>query len=114
MESVEMGLEEAEKGNDLLFHGAPAVIVIYGDTTGSTPLEDAQYASYNITLLAHSLGLGTCYIGYATEAINRVAKIKKSLKIPDDYKIHSVLTLGYPDVAFHALALRKPYNTTWL
>ncbi len=109
IESVEMGLKEAEEGRDILFHGAPALILVHGKPEGSTPLEDAQYASYNSTLLAHALGLGTCYIGYAVESINRSSSIKRYLGIPSGNRIHAVLAAGYPDVTFDRLALRKKY-----
>lgn len=114
LESVEMGIKEAESGRDLLFHGAPAVIILHSNMEGSTPLEDAQYASYNITLLAHSLGLGTCYIGYATESVDRVKKIKVNLGIPEKNKILAVLTIGYPDIEFNNLSLRKNYKINWV
>jgi nitroreductase/ferredoxin len=109
MESVEMALRESDAGRDLLFHSAPALIIVHGGMEGSTPVEDAQYASYNITLLAHALGLGTCYIGYAVESINRSASIKRYLGIPPKNRILAVLALGYPDVPFEKHALRKKY-----
>lgn len=110
IESVELGLKEAEEGKDILFHEAPALIIIHGKNEGSTPLEDAQYASYNITLLAHALGLGTCYIGYAVESINRSSSLKNYLGIPPANRIYAVLAVGYPDVKFDRLALRKRYQ----
>jgi nitroreductase/NAD-dependent dihydropyrimidine dehydrogenase PreA subunit len=108
LESVEMGLKEAEGGMDVLFHGAPALIIVHGKPEGSTPRDDAQYASYNMTLLAHALGLGTCYIGYAVESIGRSSPIKRYLGIPSGNSIHAVLAVGHPDVTFGKLALRKP------
>ncbi len=110
MESVEMALKESEAGNDLLFHGAPALIIIHGKPEGSTPLEDAQFASYNMALLAHAMGLGTCYIGYAVESISRSSSIKARLGIPSGNRIHAVLAAGYPDVTFEKPALRKLYK----
>lgn len=109
MESVEMAIRESDAGNDLLFHSAPALIIVHGGMGGSTPVEDAQYASYNITLLAHTLGLGTCYIGYAVESINRSAVLRRYLGIRSGNRVHAVLALGYPDAGFDRHALRKPY-----
>lgn len=109
-ESVEYGLAEAEKGRDLLFHGAPALIIVHSRMEGSLPVEDAQYASYNITLLAHSLGLGTCFIGYASEVMNREKKIRNATGIPGENRVHAVLALGYPDVTFYRQSLRKEYQ----
>jgi nitroreductase/NAD-dependent dihydropyrimidine dehydrogenase PreA subunit len=111
-ESVQYGLAEAEKGKDLLFHGAPALIVIHSNMEGSLPVEDAQYASYNIALLAHSMGLGTCYIGYASEVMNRDKKMKVRMNIPEAHRVHAVLALGYPDLVFHRQSLRKEYQCT--
>ncbi|MBN2077489.1 MAG: nitroreductase family protein [Spirochaetes bacterium] len=108
MDSVEWALGEAGKGRDLLFHGAPALVIIYGPTIGSTPAEDAQFASYHIALMAHSLGLGTCHIGYAVESINRSRPIRRHLGIPPEERVHAVMTVGHPDIAFLRPALRKP------
>ena len=113
MESVEMALHEAAAGNDLLFHGAPALIIVHGSGEGSTPLEDAQYASYNMTLLAHALGLGTCYIGYAVESINRAAFIKRFLGLPPANRVYAVLAVGWPDVKTLRPALRKKHSVTY-
>jgi nitroreductase len=109
MDSVDMALRESEAGRDLLFHGAPALIIVHSAMAGSTPLEDAQFASYNIALLACALGLGTCYIGYAVESINRSAAIRKHLGVPASNKVHAVLALGHPRDAFERPALRKKY-----
>jgi len=114
IESVKMALQEFKKGNDLLFHGAPSLLIIHGPTEGSTPLEDSVLASYNIVLIAHSIGLGTCYIGYAVESINRSKKIKRDLGIPPGNRVHVVLSIGYPVKKHIRRALRKPYRTNWV
>ncbi len=114
MASVEKGLREAEGGRDLLFHGAPAVIIIHGPREGSTPVEDAQFASYHIALLAHALGLGTCHIGYAVESINRSGRIRRRLGIPDNGRVHAVMTVGHPDIKFERPALRKHFDLRYL
>jgi len=114
LESIEWAIEEAEKGNDLLFHSAPTLIIFHSHMEGSTPLEDAQYASYNCALMAHALGLGTCYIGYAVEILNRMKDIKKFCQIPQNHRVHSVLIAGYPDVTFSHLTLRKNYKINFI
>jgi len=113
MATVEMALEQGEKGRDLLFHGAPALIIVHSSMEGSTPVEDAQFASYNIALLAHALGLGTCHIGYAVDSINRTGRLKGRLGIPAGHRVHSVMTLGYTDTEFTRPALRKPARVHW-
>ncbi len=108
--NVKKGLEEAAQGKDLLFHGATALILVHSDGGGSMPHYDAQYASYNITLLAHALGLGSCYIGYASESINGSVQLRRYLGIPDRHKVYAAVALGHPDVTYCNFPLRKPYR----
>ncbi len=112
--SVELGLEEAEKGRDLLFHGAPALIIVHSNMEGSLPHEDGQYAAYNIALMAHAMGLGTCFIGYASETLNRSRKIKASVNIPQKNRVLAVLAVGYPDVTYQRFAMRKNYRMNFV
>jgi hypothetical protein len=113
-DTVKLALEESEKGIDRLFHGAPCVIIIHGPMDGSTPVEDAAFAAYNICMLAHYMALGTCLIGFAVEAINRSSEIKTSLGIFPDNRIHAVIVLGKPAVKFVHHSLRKGYTVDFL
>lgn len=94
-------------GVDTLFHGAAAAILVGGKKAASSPMEDGLLASQNILLAAHSMGLGSCMIGFAVEAIKRDKQIKKILAIPDDESIYAVIALGYPAEKYQKTALRK-------
>ena len=95
------------EGVDTLFHGAAAAILIGGKKSASTPMEDALLASQNILLAAHSLGLGSCMIGFAVEAIKRDKQIRKVLQVPDDESVYAVIALGYPAEKYQKTGLRK-------
>ena len=112
--TVERAIKQSEAGIDLLFHGAPCLIIVHGPMDGSTPVEDAAYASYNICMLAHFLNLGTCLIGFAVEALNRRPEIKAKLNIDKKDKIHSVIIIGKPDIEFKRHSLRKKYYAKFL
>lgn len=106
--SVKRSLDEwRETGRDRLFHGAPATILIGGRNDASCPMEDALLATQNILLAAHAMGLGTCLIGYAVEALKRDPGINTLLGIPDDEKVYSVIALGYPAVKYQKVTGRK-------
>jgi len=92
---------------DTLFHGAVAAILVGGKKSASSPMEDGLLASQNILLAAHSLGLGSCMIGFAVEAIKRDKQIRKILQIPDDESVYAVIGLGYPAEKYQKTALRK-------
>ena len=107
-QSVKEGLDKWEKdGKDLLFHGAPAAIVVGSKTAASCPGEDALLATENILLAAHVMGLGTCLIGFAIEALSRDRSILRSLGIPNDENAYAVIALGYPHEKYSRIAGRK-------
>jgi nitroreductase/Pyruvate/2-oxoacid:ferredoxin oxidoreductase delta subunit len=107
-QSVKEGLAEWEQyRRDRLFHGAAAVVVVASKSGGSCPMEDAMLATQNILLGAHSMGLGTCLIGFAVEAIRNDPAIKELLGIPADETVYSVISVGYPDEKYQGLPGRK-------
>lgn len=53
---------------------------------------DAGIAGEHFALQAQELGLGTCWIGWF-----HPRKVRKVLKIPRNYKIVSLMSVGYPD-----------------
>lgn len=107
-QSVKEAIEDwDERGEDRLFHGATAAILVTAKITASCPAEDAMLASQNILLAAHAMGLGACLIGFAVEAAKRDTTIGCELGIPDDERLYAVIALGYPKYNFLRPAGRK-------
>jgi nitroreductase/Pyruvate/2-oxoacid:ferredoxin oxidoreductase delta subunit len=108
--SVNEALTQRENnGRDRLFHGATAAIVVGSRPGGSTLQEDALLATQNILLAAHSMGLGTCLIGFAVVPLTKGPRTKRFLGIPDNENVHAVIALGYPDEKYLKVAGRKKY-----
>ena len=108
-DKVQERLREFERGGrDPLFHGAPALIVIGAGRGASCPAEDALLASQNILLAAEAMGLGTCLIGFAVEAIHRAPAVKVAIGIPAKERIYAVIAIGYPARKFQRPAGRLP------
>ena len=59
--------------------------------TGKWAIIDTTIALENMVLGAWGLGIGSCWIGNFKEE-----KIKELLKIPQDWKVVALITLGYP------------------
>ena len=113
-ESIKEGMRSwYEKKEDRLFHGAPAAILVGARPGASCPHEDALLATQNILLGAQALGLGSCLIGFAVEALRRDRKIKANIKIPADEKIYAVIALGYPAIIFSRPAGRRKATIRW-
>ena len=110
-QSVVEGLQEWEQyGRDRLFHGAAAVIVVASRPGGSCPMEDAMLATQNILLAAHSMGLGSCLIGFAVEAMRNDPGIKTFIKIPAEETVYAVIAVGYPNETYERLTGRKRFE----
>ncbi len=92
--------EWRETGRDRLFHGAPAALVIGSLPGASCPGEDALLAAGWMTLAAHSMGLGTCLVGYAVEAAKREKRIRRWLGLRPGETVHAVLVVGRPALAY--------------
>jgi nitroreductase/NAD-dependent dihydropyrimidine dehydrogenase PreA subunit len=106
-QSVRTGLDRWENhGEDLLFHGAPAIIIVASRNDATCPAEDALLATQNILLAAHCMGLGTCLIGYAIEVMRRDINITRFMGLPDDEPPYAVIALGYPDEHYESVTGR--------
>ena len=105
---IKEALEEWDgSGKDQLFHGSTAAMLIGSKPGASCPAEDALLATQNVLLAAHSMGLGSCLIGYAVAAMKRDPSIQRSIGIPAEEEIHAVIALGYPDEVYQRVAGRK-------
>ena len=107
-ESVKTAINQMETENrDRLFHGAPAVILIGSSPGASCPREDALLAAGNILLGAHTMGLGTCLIGYVVTPMAADRAIQKKLGIPESETIHAAVAVGYPKETYQRITGRK-------
>lgn len=107
-------VEWKENGIDRLFHGAPAAILVGSKSDASCPVEDALLATQNILLGAHSMGLGTCLVGFAVAAMQKDPRIKVAMDIPTDELVCAVIALGYPDEIYARPAGRKKPLVRWV
>jgi nitroreductase/NAD-dependent dihydropyrimidine dehydrogenase PreA subunit len=106
--------EKIENGEDPVFYDARVIILTYTSELNRFGDIDSGIAFTQVMLAAQALGLGTCWIGYAQEAINRNKDLKKLLGIPKDNEVNGVLVLGYPDVEYHRIPPRDPLDVEWI
>ena len=57
-------------------------------------IQDASIMAQNMILMAHSLGLGSCWVGAFDDTM-----VKEILNIPDEALPVAILPVGYPDDA---------------
>lgn len=96
-----------------LFHGAPTVILILMDQRGvSKPQVDIGICGQNMVLAAHSLGLGTCWVGFV-ELFKFGTKWKRKLGIKWPYRLIEGITLGYPVGEPCGMVARELHEIDW-
>jgi len=79
-----------------VWHGAPTVILLLADKRcPGEPAIDIGITGQNMILTAHSYGLGTCWVSFATP-LGMDRKWKKKLGIRYPYKLFTSIALGYP------------------
>ena len=89
-----------EERTDLLFHGATGAIIVSMRPGASCAHDDALLAAQNICLGAHTMGIGTCLIGFAVEAMKRDARIAKTVGIPANETVYAVIAVGRPKYTY--------------
>lgn len=100
-----------ELGIEPIFYKAPHIIILYSNNT-----MDYVNAAIAITygmFCAETLGLGTCWIGFAFEVFTSNKEIRQEIAgIPG--KVLGVMTIGYPSVKYYRAPPRPPLRTKGL
>lgn len=96
-----------------LFHGAPTIIFPAMDSRGiGHPEIDLGIVGTNIVMAAYSLGLGSCWVGFA-EFLNAGGWAEK-LGIEEPFKLIEGITIGFPvGDPHHNQVNREVHATTW-
>jgi len=86
---------------DILFRGAPHLLIVSALEESASPLHDAVIALTTFELYASSLGVGTIWNGLVTLTISElVPSLRERLKIPDDHRIGYAMGFGLPAVRY--------------
>jgi nitroreductase/NAD-dependent dihydropyrimidine dehydrogenase PreA subunit len=109
---ITMRLREFEKGHDVITYDAPAAVFVHSPRLTPTPQTDCDCVMYPMMLMAHALGLGTCWNGYLSKAasgfrIDSFTALRKLLEIPDHHDVYAAATLGFPRIRLHSVPQRN-------
>jgi nitroreductase/NAD-dependent dihydropyrimidine dehydrogenase PreA subunit len=95
------GIVDLQKtGTDRLFWGAPTLVVVHSPEEDPTGVESAHYAVANFMLMATTMGLGTCLIGFLTAVAEHDARVRELIGVPEDHSLDAALVVGHPDVQY--------------
>ena len=104
--------EAYENGKDVITYNAPAAIFVHTPRVSPTPQVDCDVVLFAMMLVAHSLGLGTCWNGYLAKAasgfkIKSFTALREMLQIPEDHDVYAAATIGYPAIRLHSTPQRE-------
>lgn len=95
-----------------IFSNAPTVIFVFAADNAATPVEDASLAIGNMMLAATSMGLGTCWIGFAA-MLGQYDKFVKDNNA-NGLKHLGTLMLGYPAKDSGPTPRGEPQILNWI
>jgi len=96
-----------EQGIDILFRGAPHLLIISAPSDIATPVQDCLIAMTTFELFAQTLGVGTVWDGLAKWAISDLMpEFRSRLEIPENHVIGYVMAFGKPAVRYARTAQR--------
>jgi nitroreductase/NAD-dependent dihydropyrimidine dehydrogenase PreA subunit len=107
-------VEAWDGGQERICRGAPHVVVVHGDKDYALGAQDSATALSYLELYAPTLGLGTCWGGYFFSAVNAYPPLFEALGIPADHKAFGAVMVGYPQLRYQRLPLRKEPRITWI
>ena len=103
----EQYLAHPEEPDDL-FYGATQMIAV----TSARPI-DGALALANMELLAHAMGLGALYCGFAASAISADPGLREYFGVTETRHLDSCLIVGRTGLSFRRTAPRNPANVQW-
>jgi nitroreductase/NAD-dependent dihydropyrimidine dehydrogenase PreA subunit len=107
-------LKETDQLDGMIFRNAPAVIVIHGIKANDQAHTNCAIAARNMEIMATSMGLGTCWVGFLTAAAHMSKTIGSSLGLPKNRNIYGALMIGHPKHTYKKRIPRTDREVRWL
>lgn len=101
-----------ENGKDLLFRGAPHMIVVSAPPEQSCAEQDGVIALSYFELYAQSLGVGTVWCGLVQACLKAFPELCEYINIPKGYRPIYVMLFGATDLKYTRTVQPNEYEIT--
>lgn len=102
-----------ESGVDVVFRGAPHVLVAHIPEDNPLAPVDGIIALTHVDIAAPLFGVGTCWAGFASIAAASHLPVKKAYGLPEGRIPAYIMMFGYPQYTAATIPTRKPLTITW-
>lgn len=109
-------LVQEEKQFDALFYECPQLIFAISDENHERWRDNMQFSFTFLSLMAPSLGLGTCWcgqVGLLTSHTPFMRQFAQLLDLPTGQRICGCMMVGYPKVKYQRVVERDPLEIYW-
>lgn len=102
-----------ERGEDRILRRAPQLLVAHAPGHFAPAQVTTYLALEYVELYATTLGLGTCWAGFAQVCAQQYPALPDYLKIPQDHKITGMMMVGFPQYRYQRMPVRDPLQVAW-
>lgn len=85
---------------DMLFCGAPHILIPHAPLEHGEPIQDVVIAGTYFELLCVSRGLGSVILTFPLSVLDRMPDIKAMLNIPNHHYVGMMIGFGYPEIKY--------------
>ena len=104
--------DEIAKAEFNIFYDAPVLIMILGNNASITADYDCSLCAENMMLAAHSMEIGSCWIGTGC-FIQDNPELLEELGITPDFRVIAPIVFGYPAKECHEAEKKEP-EVVWV
>lgn len=102
--------DRKENGSDILFRGAPHLLIASSPKATPCPEADTHIALAYFELMAQSMGIGTLWDGMVKMALHMLPQLGRGLGIPKGHFIGYSMVFGKPAIEYQRTVERAPAN----
>ena len=99
-----------DSGIDTICRSAPAAVIAHGPGRNN---RNYLLAMTQLSLLAPTLGMGTCWAGFVMGAAENWHAMHEFLNLPEGHACHGAIMIGYPKFEYLRLPLRNDTTILW-
>lgn len=106
-------LSDVETGIDRICRHAPHMVFAYAGKEVGVAAADCHTALAYLELALPSFGAGSCWAGYVNFAASQWPPLASFLALPEEYRFHGALMVGYPKFRYYRIPPRNQPDITY-